>query len=53
VQVDADGGLTPIAAIDGSVVDSVSPPSAGLNGCTPSCNLPCDLHYQMNGTLQK
>jgi hypothetical protein len=44
-----DGGLTPVAALDGSVVDHVTM-SGGASGCL--CTLPCDLRYQLNGTRQ-
>jgi hypothetical protein len=50
VHVQPDGGLSPIASIDGSVVDQVSS-SAGESGC--KCTFPCDLQYQLVGTRQQ
>jgi hypothetical protein len=50
VHVEPDGGLSPIASIDGSVVDQLSM-SAGASGC--KCNLPCDLQYQLVGARQQ
>jgi hypothetical protein len=50
VHLEPDGGLSPIASIDGSVVDQVSP-SAGASGCL--CTLPCDLQFQLVGVRQQ
>ena len=49
VQFTADGGLTPVGSITGALVDQVTV-SAGDDGGSCTCKLPCALRYSVTGT---